>query len=96
MSDSTILFGVIIALLGMAGAITAAVVAARQKGLTDLVTALQTELEATRDEVKDNDLRIRRLESRDRAWANYVHRLRAHITAQLPPPPPEWPAGLDI
>lgn len=96
MSDAAIILGIIVAVIGFVGAITSAVVATRQKGLTDLVTALQIELEATREEVRGNDTRIRRLESRDRAWANYVHRLRAHITAQLPPPPPEWPAGLDI
>ena len=96
MSDAAVTATIVVALLALIGTIIAAVVAARQKGLTDLLTALQAELDATRAEVRDNDSRIRRLESRDRAWANYVHRLRAHITAQLPPPPPEWPSGLDI
>lgn len=89
MSDGTILLGVVVAVIGFAGAVTAAVVAARQKGLTDLVMALQAE-------VRDNTERIAKLETRDRAWANYVHRLRAHIVAQLPPPPPEWPKDLDV
>lgn len=96
MSDGTILLGVIVSVIGFAGAVTAAVVAARQKGLTDLVGALQTEVDGLRDKANNNEQRIERLESRDRAWANYVHRLRAHIVAQLPPPPPEWPKDLDV
>lgn len=96
MSDGTILLGVIVAVIGFAGAVTAAVVAARQKGLTELTERLQVEIASLRDKAEDNERRIARLESRDRAWANYVHRLRAHIVAQLPPPPPEWPKDLDV
>ncbi len=96
MTDAQIVVYLLVALLALAGTIGTAVLAARQKGLTDLVGALQTEVTALRDKASDNEQRIERLESRDRAWANYVHRLRAHIVAQLPPPPPEWPAGLDV
>ena len=85
----------VVALLGLAGTIGVAVLAARQKGLSDLVSALQTEVSSLRDQVADNDSRIQRLERRDRAWQDYVHILRAHIYAQKPPPPPEWPEELD-
>lgn len=96
MSEAQVVVYLLVALLALAGTIGTAVLAARQKGLTDLVGALQVEVERLRDKASDNEQRIVRLESRDRAWANYVHRLRAHIVAQLPPPPPEWPKGLDV
>lgn len=60
-----------------------------------LVASLRDELDSVREQVRDNEERIQRLERRDRQWADYVHVLRRHITAQKPPPPPEWPAGLD-
>lgn len=96
MSEAQVVVYLLVALLALAGTIGTAVLAARQKGLTDLVGALQVEVERLRDKASDNEQRIVRLESRDRAWANYVHRLRAHIVAQLPPPPPEWPKDLDV
>ncbi len=96
MSDAQILVYVVVAALALAGTIGTAVLAARQKGLTDLVAALQREVQALRDKVVDNETRIATLERRDRAWADYVHVLRRHITQQKPPPPPEWPPGLDV
>ena len=96
MSDAQIVATVCAALLALAGTIGAAILGARQKGLTDLVTALQAEVGALRDEVADNEARIARLERRDRAWADYVHVLRRHITERKEPPPPEWPPGLDV
>jgi len=95
-SDAQILVYVIVGVLALAGTIGSAVLASRQKGLTDLVSALQAEVASLRDKASDNESRIARLERRDRAWADYVHTLRAHIVAQKPPPPPEWPAGLDV
>lgn len=96
MSDAQILVYVIVGVLALAGTIGSAVLSSRQKGLTELAERLQAEVAALRDKANDNEQRIIRLESRDRAWANYVHRLRAHIVAQLPPPPPEWPKDLDV
>lgn len=76
--------------------VVAAVLASRQRALEVALNDTRAELAATRAEVEANEKRIVKLERRDRAWADYVHRLRAHITAQKPPPPPEWPAGLDV
>ena len=95
MSETQVFVYIVVALLALAGTIGTAVVGARQKGLSDLVTALQSEVDALRSEARNADLRIAKLETRDRAWADYVHKLRAHITDRKPPPPPEWPAGLD-
>jgi cell division protein FtsB len=72
-----------------------AVIAGRQRSTESVISDLRAELAATRAEVAANDRRIAALERRDKAWANYVHRLRRHITDGLGPPPPEWPADLD-
>jgi len=83
-SDAAVFFGICIAVIGAAGAITAAVVAARQKGLTDLVVALQAEVTSLRAEV--GDLR----DERD-VHEEYIDVLRQHIAEQKPPPPPARP-----
>lgn len=87
-----VLVGVIFT--GVTG-IVAAVMASRQKAFEAIVSELREQVDGLREQVRDNDLRIAKLERRDRVWADYVHLLRRHITEQKPPPPPEWPAGLD-
>lgn len=94
--DAQVVVYLLVGLMALAGTVGTAVLASRQKGLTDLVAALQTEVESLRDKASTNETRIARLESRERRLVNYVHRLRSHITLQLPPPPPEWPADLDV
>lgn len=89
MSETQAVVYLIVAGLALAGTIGTAVLASRQKGLTDLAERLQARVE-------ELDGRLARLESRDRAWANYVHVLRRHIVDQKPPPPPEYPANLDV
>lgn len=71
------------------------VIASRQKVTSDLVTELRNELTETRAQGIAAEGRIDKLERRDRAWANYVHKLRSHIVAGKPPPPPDWPPELD-
>ena len=97
MSDATLaaLFLLVGVLFTAVTSVVVTVIASRQKATSDLVAELRRELTDTRALVIAADGRIDKLEKRDRAWANYVHRLRRHITDQLPPPPPEWPADLD-
>lgn len=92
----------VVALYALMGVLFTAVVSVvvvvltgKQKAVVTLVESLQTEVESLREQVGDNETRIQRLERRDRQWADYVHILRRHIYDQKPPPPPEWPAGLD-
>lgn len=92
----------VVALYALMGVLFTAVVSVvvvvltgKQKAVTAMVAALQDEVESLREQVGDNENRIQRLERRDRRWADYVHILRRHIYDQKPPPPPEWPAGLD-
>jgi cell division protein FtsB len=75
--------------------VVVAVVTVRQKATAELVAELRAELNDTRAKVIATETRIAALERRDKAWANYVHKLRRHISDELPPPPPEWPADLD-
>lgn len=96
MTDAQVVVYLLVGAMALAGTVGTAVLSSRQKGLTDLVSALQTEVESLRDKASTNETRIARLESRERRLVNYVHRLRSHITLQLPPPPPEWPADLDV
>lgn len=92
----------VVALYALMGVLFTAVVSVvvvvltgKQKAVTAMVAALQDEVESLREQVGDNENRIQRLERRDRQWADYVHVLRRFIYDQKPPPPPEWPAGLD-
>lgn len=89
MTAAQIVVYLLVGLMALAGSIGAAVVAARQKANEAAVTRNDERIAAL-------EARIDKLESRDRAWANYVHRLRSHIVSQLPPPPPEWPKDLDV
>ncbi len=89
MTDTQAVVYVLVGIMALAGTVGTAVLATRQKGLTDLAERLQAR-------VADLDGRLARLESRDRAWANYVHVLRRHIVDQKPPPPPDYPANLDV
>lgn len=92
----------VVALFALVGVLFTAVVSVvvvvltgKQKAVSAMVAALQDEVESLREQVGDNENRIQRLERRDRRWADYVHVLRRFIYDQKPPPPPEWPAGLD-
>lgn len=76
--------------------VVTALLTSRQKALEVALNDTRAELAATRAEVEANEKRIAKLERRDRAWANYVHKLRAHIEKRLGPPPPDWPEGLDV
>jgi len=96
MTETQAVVYILVGFMALAGTVGTAVLAARQKGLTELTERLQTEVAALRDVADQNATRIARLEGRERRLINYVHRLRAHIVQQLPPPPPEWPADLDV
>lgn len=95
MSDAQVVVYLLVGLMALAGTIGTAVVSARVKATETLLAEQRAELTSMRAEVVENRERIKRIEGRERRLVNYVHRLRAHITQQLPPPPPEWPADLD-
>ncbi len=96
MTEAQAVVYVLVGFMALAGTIGTAVLAARQKGLADLVTAQARRIDQLEAAAEQRDERIARLERRDRAWADYVHILRKHINDRREPPPPEWPAGLDV
>jgi ribulose kinase len=96
MSDAQVVVYLLVGLMALCGTVGTAVLAARQKGLSDLVTAQAKRIDQLEQAAEKRDARIERLERRDRAWADYVHALRKHIEKRLGPPPPEWPADLDV
>lgn len=94
--DVTVALFVLIGVLFTAvTGVVVAVLTARQRAVDAVIADLRAQVDDLREQVKDNDERIAQLERRDRIWVDYVHILRRHITEQKPPPPPEWPAGLD-
>lgn len=78
---------VLLAVLALAGVIASAIIGARQKSTADLLGAL-------RDEVERQGERIDVLERRDRVQADYINKLRSHISDGKPPPPPPFPDEL--
>lgn len=80
--------------IGFAVAIAVAVLATRQKGLSDLTSALQVEVRSLRDAAMEDRARIVVLESLGHIKDAYIDRLREHIVEQLPPPPPPFPVGI--
>lgn len=100
--------GEVIALFALVGVLFTAVATVlgivltlRQNAQTALITQQQAELSVLRAEnaatkavVERNEGRIAALERRDHALVRYVRRLRRHITDELGPPPPDWPADL--
>ena len=96
MTDAQIVVYLLVGLMALAGTVGTAVLAARQKGLTDLVQAQAKRIDQLEAAAEKRDARIERLERRDKAWADYVHLLRRHIVDEKPPPPPEWPPDLDV
>ncbi|MGE3448983.1 MAG: hypothetical protein AB7H92_15550 [Microbacteriaceae bacterium] len=87
MSDAQVFVAVVVALLALIGTVGTAVLATRQKQTTDLVNALQAEVQSLREEVGA-------LRKRERAAEDYIDELRRHINDQKPPPPPQWPPTL--
>lgn len=76
-----------------------------KKNKTDAAQALFNEVQEERAELKQERTelrgRIERIEAenrardeRERIRDDYIQELRDHIRRGLPPPPPEWPAGL--
>lgn len=66
-----------------------------------IIDQLQETLDASNTRSDKQDERMSRIEKeldrfkmRERIRDEYINKLRAHINAGSPPPPPEWPEGL--
>ncbi|GIT80168.1 hypothetical protein LLS1_18370 [Leifsonia sp. LS1] len=58
------------------------------------LTWLTNRRSSDKADIRDLRDRMDELERRDLIWRNYAQRLRDHIYAGSPPPPPEWPTDL--
>lgn len=58
------------------------------------LTALATRRNGDRERITRLEERVDRVEGRVLRWQNYAQRLREHIFAGSPPPPPEFPDDL--
>jgi len=58
---------------------------------TTLLTVNSAGRKTDHERIASLEARVDTLESGNRKWVSYVQVLRAHIYAEKPPPPPEWP-----
>lgn len=95
----------IVAAIGVGGAWVTAKIQHKGKPENALIDQLQEQIRDDR-EAKDKELAAMRADiadlkaeqgkakRREMIRDNYINRLREHINAGNPPPPPEWPEGL--
>jgi hypothetical protein len=59
-----------------------------------LIDQLQEEMGTMRKDIADLKSEQQKSRKRERIRDDYINKLRRHIEAGMPPPPPEWPEGL--
>lgn len=66
----------------------------RGKPENALIDQLQEEMTTMRKDIAELKLEQNQAKKRERIRDDYINKLRRHIEAGMPPPPPEWPEGL--
>ena len=105
MIDWTIIGGVTVAAIAACATILAARVQNKGRPEHALIDQLQEEVRSLRDDkakdmadMKKDIAELKAEQSkakqRERIRDDYINKLRRHIEAGNPPPPPEWPEGL--
>ena len=59
-----------------------------------LIDQLQEELSRLGTRIDTLESEQNKAKKRERIRDDYINKLRRHIEAGMPPPPPEWPEGL--
>ena len=59
-----------------------------------LIDQLQEELARQGSRIDSLESEQNKAKKRERIRDDYINKLRRHIEAGMPPPPPEWPDGL--
>ena len=96
---------VIVGMIAVVGTLVSTRIQHKGKPENALIDQLQEQIKDDREsrerELARQDARISALELEQRKSKrrelirdNYINRLREHINAGNPPPPPEWPEGL--
>ncbi|MEV7472221.1 hypothetical protein AB0N33_00725 [Pseudarthrobacter oxydans] len=85
---------VIVAVIGFGGAFVTSKIQHKGRPENALIDQLQEEMLTMRKDIADLKTEQQKSKRREMIRDNYINRLREHINAGNPPPPPEWPEGL--
>lgn len=102
---ATILPTAVVAVIGAAGGWLTMTIQHKGKPENALIDQLQEQIQSNRIATKETtdamkadivELKAEQAKARRREMIrdNYINKLRDHINAGNPPPPPEWPEGL--
>ena len=84
----------VVALLGMCGMWLTAKIQHKGRPENALIDQLQEEMVSMRGDIANLKSEQGKAKRREMIRDNYINKLREHINAGNPPPPPEWPEGL--
>jgi len=94
MNDWAIVGSVAVAVVGLCGTWLATKIQHKGRPENALIDQLQEELARQSARIDGLELEQRNAKKRERIRDDYINKLRRHIEAGNPPPPPEWPEGL--
>ena len=84
----------IVGVIGLAGMWLTAKIQHKGRPENALIDQLQEEMTSMRGDIAALKTEQNKARRREMIRDNYINRLRDHINAGNPPPPPEWPEGL--
>ena len=84
----------IVGVFGLAGMWLTAKIQHKGRPENALIDQLQEEMTSMRGDIAALKTEQNKARRREMIRDNYINRLRDHINAGNPPPPPEWPEGL--
>jgi hypothetical protein len=86
--------GALVAVIGFGGAWMTSKIQNKGRPENALIDQLQEELTRQGGRIDGLETEQRKAKRREMIRDNYINKLREHINAGNPPPPPEWPEGL--
>ena len=92
--DWALINPLIVATIAITGAIITNKAQNRGRPENALIDQLQEEMTSMRKDISDLKIEQQKSRRREMIRDNYINKLREHINAGNPPPPPEWPEGL--
>lgn len=84
----------IVGIIGLAGMWLTTKIQHKGKPENALIDQLQEELTRQGQRIDGLETEQTKFKKRERIRDDYINKLRRHIEAGMPPPPPEWPDGL--
>lgn len=94
MNEWAVAGSIAVAVVTVCGTWLATKVQHKGKPENALIDQLQEEMAAMRGDIAALKTEQNKARRREMIRDNYINRLRDHINAGNPPPPPEWPEGL--